>query len=88
MAFPYKGGVDSFNMIVPKGNCSSKNMYNEYKNARGPLALSPDKLLDIDATGSDQLCNTWGVHESLPLLKELYDTNDAMFFLNTGILCE
>lgn len=75
-------------MIVPKGDCSPKNMYNEYKNARGPLALSLDKLLDIDATSSGQLCNTWGVHDNLPILKELYDAEDAMFFLNTGILCE
>lgn len=63
-------------------------MYNEYKNARGPLALSQDDLLDIDATGSGQLCNTWGIHKNLPLLKELYDAGDAMFVLNTGILCK
>ncbi len=58
------GGVDSFNLLVPKGNCAGgKNMYNEYVSARGPQALPESHLLDIDASGSGQVCDTFGVHK-------------------------
>ncbi len=85
--FFMEGGADLFNLIVPKANCN-KNMYDEYKRARGRLAMSQTQLLDIDASQSNQVCDTWGIHESFPLLKELYDEGDATFFLNMGILCK
>ncbi len=81
------GGADSFNLIVPKDNCR-KNMYEEYKKARGPLAVPKDNLLEIDASQSNDLCDTWGIHPNFPILKELYDAGEATFFLNMGILCK
>ena len=82
------GGVDSYNMVVPKGTCSGKDLYNEYANARQGHTIAKDDLLDIDATGSGQKCNTFGVNKNFPILKELYDKGEAMFFLNMGILCK
>ncbi len=57
------GGVDSFNMLVPTGSCTGKDMYREYKSARGRHALSQDDLLEIDATGSGQVCNKFGINK-------------------------
>ena len=57
------GGVDSFNLLVPKGKCIGKDMYREYKSARGIKALGDSELLDIDTTGSGQVCNTFGINK-------------------------
>ena len=61
-------------------------MFAEYKNARKSIAENPDTLLEITANG--QICDTWGIHQSLPILQDLYSKEEAMFFLNMGILCE
>ena len=71
---------------IPKKNCKSKDMFAEYKNARKSVAENPDKLLEITANG--QICNTWGIHRSFPFLQKLYNKEEAMYFLNMGILCE
>lgn len=87
--FMMSGGVDSYSMLVPKDKCPSRNdMYANYKKARQGLAIDKKNLLDIDATGSGQICDTFGVNEKLPLLKSLYDEGQAMFFANTGVLCK
>lgn len=86
--FMMDGGVDSWNLVVPKENCHGKDLYAEYRRARQAIALSKSDLLDIDATGSGQTCNTWGVNKHFPILQELYQQNEALFFLNTGILCK
>ena len=86
--FFMSGGVDSYNLVVPKGNCGAKDMYNEYKTARKGHTIDKDDLLDIDATGSGQQCNTFGINKNFPILKEMYDQGDGMFFLNMGILCK
>ena len=87
--FLMSGGVDSYSLLVPKDDCKNKkNLYGEYKKARGNLAIEKDDLLDIDATGSDQICNDFGVNEDFSILKSLYDEENAMFFANTGVLCK
>ena len=82
------GGVDSYNLIVPKDKFTGKDLYAEYKNARQGHTIAKDDLLDIDTTGSGQKCNTFGVNKNFPILKELYDKGEGMFFLNMGILCK
>lgn len=79
------GGLDSFNVLVPKANCPSKDMYQEYKKARGSHAISSDALLDIH-TDSSQVCGTFGLHEKLTAVKDLYEAGDAAFFANMGFL--
>ena len=61
-------------------------MYAEYKKARGGHALSTDQILTINAAGSGQICDNFGVHHKLPKVKELYDDGDAAFFANMGHL--
>ena len=63
-------------------------MYAEYKTARGSIGLQKQDLLPIDAKGSKQICNTFGVHPNLPLIKELYDENEAIFLAGIGVLSE
>ena len=43
-------------------------------------------LLEIDASTSIQECQKFGVHSKLPLLKNLYDQGDALFFAGIGVL--
>ena len=80
------GGVDSFNMLVPHSGCTGKDMYAEYNTVRGEVALPKAQLLPISTTG--QVCSTFGIHPSLPILKSLYDAGDALFSANTGVLFE
>jgi uncharacterized protein (DUF1501 family) len=78
----FGGGQDSYNLLVPKGG----DMYQGYKDIRGSRALEPDKLLDIDATGSNQPCDTFAVNSAIPVLQKLYGEGDALFLANTGVL--
>ena len=60
--------------------------FDEYTRSRGDIALDISSLHTIDTTSSGQVCNTFGLHESLPFLKSLYDSNDLTFFANMGVL--
>jgi uncharacterized protein (DUF1501 family) len=84
----FEGGADSWNLLVPKGNCESvgKDLYAEYLAARGDHALTDDELLEIDATGSNQPCDTFAVNKAIPFLQEQYQEGNALFFANTGVL--
>ena len=61
-------------------------MYDEYKNERGPIALEKEDLLPINAETSDQICSSFGIHPSLPVLQKLYDEKEAAFLAGIGIL--
>jgi len=96
-AAPYKavvllmmlGGADSWNLLVPHSNCAIGNQYAEYKTARGSShSLSITDLVPISALSSDQNCNTFGVTKDLDYLAELYNSGEAIFFPNTGILAK
>lgn len=81
------GGADSFNLLVPRANCiDGRNVYQEYQEARGSLALSGGDLLDIDATGSNQVCDTFAVNKGYTHIHELYNAGDALFVANVGVL--
>jgi uncharacterized protein (DUF1501 family)/uncharacterized protein (DUF1800 family) len=80
------GGVDSYNMLVPHSACSRRNLYEQYRTVRGSVALSKDDLLQIDASTSLQPCNRFGIHPSLPIFQELYNSGDAMFLAGIGVL--
>ncbi len=75
-------GADTFNMLVPM-NCP---LYDEYTEVRASVALSPSELNSISTTG--QSCGEFGIHARLPILKELYDSQDAAFLSNIGSLAE
>ena len=59
-------------------------MYNEYKTVRGSIALPKNALLSIDAHDSHQVCDVFGIHPNLPIIKELYDEKEALFFSGIG----
>jgi uncharacterized protein (DUF1501 family) len=77
------GGNDSFNMLVPRED----EEYDNYAAIRGNpadggLALNKEDLLPIsDASG-----RRFGIHPSMPEIKELYDDKACAFVANIGSL--
>ena len=61
-------------------------MFDEYTKVRGDIALDINTLHTIDTSSSGQVCDTFGLHESLPFLKTLFDNQDLTFFANIGVL--
>jgi len=81
------GGMDSFNLIVPIDDCQNgKDMYAEYKQKRGSVALEPHELLNISTVGSNQVCDKFAVNYNFPVLQQLYNENDALFIANMGVM--
>ena len=61
--FMLKGGMDSFQMLVPL-NCP---LYDEYRGVRKSIAFNPDDMHQINSAA--QSCSQFGIHPSLPLFK-------------------
>ena len=81
------GGCDSWNMLVPTGQCTTGDSYEEYVAARGSVhAIPKNNLLNITTAG--QNCAEFGVNENLPILADLYNQNQAVFFANTGTVAK
>ena len=78
-------GADSWNMLVPLSGCPT-DQYSEYQAARGNHALSTDDLITIDAQTSGQDCTTYGLTNKFNDLAALYNSKEAIFFANAGLL--
>ena len=76
------GGCDSFNMIIPH-TCSNSNIVQQYKNIRGTAAVTGS---DLTINADDQVCEKFSIHPNLPIVQELYNEEDLLFFVNTGVL--
>ncbi len=76
------GGVDSFNMLVPRGPVE----HAEYAAARGDLTLPSDTLLPIVPATSDG--REYGLHPSLVELQGLFEQDRLAFVANVGTLVE
>jgi cullin-associated NEDD8-dissociated protein 1 len=74
------GAMDSYNALVPL-NCY---LHNQYLQVRSNVAVTSG-LLQIDASGSNQPCNSFGLHPSLVNIHKLYKAGDAAFFANIGV---
>lgn len=61
-------------------------MYEEYRNVRGSVGIPKADLLTIDAEDSNQVCDTFGIHPNLPIIRDLYDADDVAFLAGIGIL--
>ena len=86
-----EGGIDSYNMLMPLSSCSGtggKDLYLDYKNVRGALALDKSTMLPIDASSSTQPCKTFGIHPSMTVAQQLYNEKDLVFLANVGVLQE
>lgn len=81
------GGSDWYNILVPHSRCK-RNLFEEYKKVRGAVALSKSDLLQIDASTSSQPCSRFGIHSSLPLIRDLYNAGDALFLAGIGVLSQ
>ena len=67
------GGADSYNMLIPH-TCASSDLYAEYTQARQQVAIGPkDALLQIDASSSAQVCETFGLHPKLINAQKMYN---------------
>ena len=62
------------------------DLFKEYKNERGSVALKKEELLKIDAHSSNQPCSMFGLHPSLTRLQSMYNQRDALFLANIGVL--
>jgi cullin-associated NEDD8-dissociated protein 1 len=74
------GAMDSFSALVPL-NCE---LHNQYLEVRGDVAILSG-LRQIDARGSNQPCDTFGLHPSLVNIHQLFQERDASFFANIGV---
>jgi uncharacterized protein (DUF1501 family)/uncharacterized protein (DUF1800 family) len=82
------GGADTFNALVPHSDCRDKDLHEEYTTVRAGAALAKSELLPITVPGGTQPCNTFGLHNSMPTLKALYDDKDSLWIANMGALVE
>lgn len=79
------GGSDSFNMLAPYSCSKGKDLYQEYQDVRKQVAMTKATLLPIES-GTEQVCETFGVHYELPVVRDLYNQGDLLFFANTGVM--
>ena len=75
-------------LILPVSSCIKIDLYTEYKNARGDIALAKEDLLTIDVNATSQQCSKFGIHPNLPILQDLFNTSEAIFLTNIGVLTE
>ena len=55
---------------------------------RGAAGMELSKLLPINAVGSSQPCDTYGIHYKMPVLKTLYGNGEASFIAGVGVMSE
>lgn len=81
------GGLDSFNLLLPKGQCAGDDQHQNYQNLRGSKHAIPlSRLESIYANGSNQTCLEYGVNVDFDILSELYDSKELLFLANCGVL--
>jgi len=90
-----EGGMDSYNLLVPKEGCSvtnadGKTSREQYDSERGVMAFdwegSEGDLTISEDPLDGQPCSTFAIHEKMTVLKELYDEGSLSFFANTGVI--
>jgi hypothetical protein len=80
------GGLDCFNVLVPDPS-SCKNLYEEYKEERGESNhLTPEEVIKIDASTSQQPCSSFGVNKHLEKVADMYKEGEAAFIAGIGYL--
>ncbi|MBP6694555.1 MAG: DUF1501 domain-containing protein [Saprospiraceae bacterium] len=74
------GGMDSFNMLIPRGNPE----YSQYATSRTNMAIPQNSLLPVSAATPDG--RLYGLHPSLTRSKTLFDEGKMAFVSNVGAL--
>ncbi len=78
------GGNDSFNMLVP----TEPGEFARYRAARGDLALPREGLLGLRGAAGADAARSFGLHPSLPRVRDLHDQGRLSFVCNVGTLVE
>ncbi len=76
------GGADSYNFLIP----TTASEFSLYQGIRGDLALSLDQVQNIAPDNTDG--KTYGIHQGMTRMKQLFDQNDMAFLSNIGTLIE
>jgi len=79
------GGMDSYNMLVPQCEPYVSN----YKAKRGIIALNDDELSDTTISvpsENNQPCSEFAIHHKFPVLNDMYENGNLLFFANTGAM--
>ncbi len=79
------GGADSFNMLVPHTCTDAKDMYQEYNEVRGVVALPKEDLIPLNDV-SNQVCEKFGVHPRYTNVANMFNNGDLSWWTNTGVL--
>ena len=90
------GGCDSYNVLIPHSGCvnasgGAHDLFADYEAVRGPVIALPKSTLNtIDASGSSQVCSTFGVHPVYQTAHTLYSQEkpEAAFIANVGPLVQ
>ena len=78
----FGGGIDSFNVLVPRGPAE----HAEYAAVRRDLALPQDLLLPIAPATPDG--REYGLHPNMPEIQALFGQNRVAMLANVGTLVE
>lgn len=76
----FTGGMDSYNMLIPKGTSE----YNEYSTTRSNLSIPKNDILAINPLVSDG--KSYGVHPTMPEVQSLFEDGRLSFISNIGSL--
>ena len=76
------GGNDSYNMVVPRSTAE----YGVYAASRQNLAIAQQDLLPINPLSGETV--QFGLHPSMPGIRDLFETGSAALINNTGPLVE
>jgi uncharacterized protein (DUF1501 family) len=89
------GGIDSYNVLIPRGTTASDNGFNDYKAIRTDLAFA--NATDLLALTNPQ-CNShrgiacqyqsFGIHNQMPGVQQLFNNGKLSFMANIGTLIE
>ncbi len=74
------GGMDSYNLLVPKDNAG----YNEYATTRSNLAIPKNNLLTINPNNTGG--QPFGLHPSMTFLSTQFSAGNVAFISNVGTL--
>ena len=89
--FYFDGAADSFNMLVPLSGCGQGGAalsHDQYAEVRNGVGLTSSELLPVNASGSGQPCEVFGLHPKLAALQGMYADGDAAWIANIGTLVE
>jgi cullin-associated NEDD8-dissociated protein 1 len=84
----FHGGADSFNFLVPYSGCDTVDLYDEYKEVRGNVALSKSELLQIEVPVGTQPCSKFALDPRFVSTHQLYKGGEVAWVANIGTMIE